>query len=482
MTLSDRLNCPDCQGRLTSTSAGNLTCDTCDRSVPVTGGIVDLVGGQEPASPDRYFGVIPEHGLPGADLPARIKSAAESLWPPSLGDTIEIGCGLGSLTQAILTAETVRSLLVIDSDLVSLQACRTRVGDIAPETPLLFVALDGNHTIRDTVADTVIGTTALAGITDTRAFLTRIHHMLKTKGRAAFVVPNRRYYQAVCMAMAEAVAQRFARDGRWPEGCGPVLAMLGEIRRSILHSGDPEARNPLPARHLFASDSLEDLGYEVGFDSVSVLPLDPDPAGGQTISRMCQDAGASGEFSHEFGPFAATLGRPYLSLLDRRDVSALSLVWLTKAEGPSVRMFTDRQSSPPLVYVGPDAAVGGVMPRWSVELRARDTQDGVVVTIGGWCLANIDVLWVRVTLDSVTRQAAVCQPRPDVHEVLNRSHVYHPLHAICSGMMAELLFPEVHPGEEGCPLRLEIVLAGGLVVTGPSPDWLEMDQPTVIAH
>jgi hypothetical protein len=122
------------------------------------------------------------------------------------------------------------------------------------------------------------------------------------------------------------------------------------------------------------------------------------------------------------------------------------------------------------------------MPRWSVELHARDTQDGVIVTIGGWCLANIDAIWVRVTLDSVTRQAAVCQPRPDVHEVLNRSHIYHPLHAICSGMMAELLFPDVHPGEEGCPLRLEIVLAGGLVVTGPSPDWLEMDQPTVIAH
>jgi hypothetical protein len=346
MTLSDRLNCPDCQGRLASTSAGNLTCDTCDRSVAVTGGIVDLVGEQEPASPDRYLRVSCEHGLLGADLPARIKSAAESLWPPSLGDTIEIGCGLGPMTQAILTADTVRSLLVIESDPASLQACRARVGDIAPETPLLFVALDGDlDTIRDTVADTVIGTTALAGITDTRAFLTRIHHMLKTKGRAAFVVPNRRYYQAVCVAMAEALAHRFARDGRWPEDCGPVFAMLGEIRRSILHSGDPEARNPLPARHLFASDLLEDLSYEVGFDSVTVLPLDPDPAGGQTISRLCQDAGASGEFAHEFGPFAATLGRPYLSLLDRRDASALSLVWLTKARHLSMSGPTRRSAA-----------------------------------------------------------------------------------------------------------------------------------------
>jgi hypothetical protein len=483
MTLSDRLNCPDCQGRLTSAHAGQLTCETCDRGFAIAGGIVDLIGEREPAGPDQYPGVGREHGLLAADLPTRIKSAAESLWPASLGDTIEVGCGLAPMTQAILTAETVRSLLVIDSNLATLQSCQTRIRDITPEIPVLFAALGSDlATIRDNVADTIIGITALAGITDTRAFLTRIHHMLKTNGRAAFVVPNRRYHQAVCVAMAEALAQRFARDGRWPEGCGPVLALLCEIRRSILHDGNPEARDLLDTRHLFLSDSLEDLGREVGFDAVEIRPLDPDPAGGQTITRLCQDAGASAEFAQEFGPFAATLGRSCLSLLDRRDACAFSLVWLTKAAGPSVQMFTDPQSGPPLSYVGPDAAVGGVMPRWSVELRARDTRDGVIVTIGGWCLANIDALWVRVTLGSVGRQAAVCHPRPDVHEVLNRGHVYHPLHAICSGLMADLLFNDVHPGDDGCALRLEIVLAGGLVVTGPSPDWLKMDQPTVIAH
>jgi SAM-dependent methyltransferase len=483
MTLSDRLNCPDCQGRLTSASVGHLMCDSCGRGFAVIGGVVDLVGERDPAGPDRYLGVSQQHGLLAADLPTRIKSAAEGLWLPSLGDTIEIGCGLGAITQSILTTETVRSLLVIDSDPTALQACRTRVGHIAPETPILFAAVSGDlAAIRDTVADTVIGSTALAGITDTRAFLTRIHRVLKISGHAAFVVPNRRYYQAVCVAMAEALAQHFARDRRWPEGCGPVLALLGEIRRSILHGEDPQTRNALCARHLVLRDSLEDVGHEVGFDSIEVIPLDPDAAGGQTITRLCQDAGASVEFAREFGPIAATVGRPCLSLLDRRDASAFSLVWLTKAARPSVRMFTNRQSGPSLVYVGPDAAVGGVMPRWSIELHARDTQDGVVVTIGGWSLANIDALWVRVTLDSVERQAAVCHPRPDVHEVLNRSHVYHPMHAICSGMRAELLFADVHPGQEGCPLRLEIVLSGGLVVTAPSPDWLKMDQPTVIAH
>jgi hypothetical protein len=135
-----------------------------------------------------------------------------------------------------------------------------------------------------------------------------------------------------------------------------------------------------------------------------------------------------------------------------------------------------------MVYIGADSAIGGLMPRWSVELLGCDTPDGVVVTVGGWCLANIDVMWVRITLGSVVRQAPAWHPRPDVHEVLNRTCIYHPLHALCSGVGAELVFTGVHPEDEGCPLRLEIILAGGLAVTGPAPEWLMMDQPMVIAH
>ncbi len=157
------------------------------------------------------------------------------------------------------------------------------------------------------------------------------------------------------------------------------------------------------------------------------------------------------------------------------------LLWLTKARGPSVRIFTHRPAPLP----GPlaaDVALGGVAPRWSVELAARDTPDGIVVTMGGWCLCNTDVQWVRLTLDDVTRVAPVWRPRPDVHEVLNRSGVYHPLNTLCSGMASELLFDGVHAVGPTRPFRLDIVLASGLVVSGPAPEMLVMEQPMVIAH
>jgi hypothetical protein len=483
MTLTDSLHCPDCQGRLTSAFIDHLVCAACERDFAIIDGVADLVGDRVLSGSERLGGVTLEHGFLAADLPTRIKSAAGSLWPVSLGDTIEIGCGIGLMTRAILAGETVRSLLVIDTDPAMLQACKARVGELALNASALCWLRAGDLTpIRDAVADTVIGTAVLTGIGDLRGFLTRVHRMLKPKGRAALVVPNRRYHQAVCVAMAEAFAQRFALTGAWPDASGPAFAMLGETRRALVHRTDPALQSSPGQNYLFGDDALDDLGQEVGFDSVLMLPLDPDPAGGQTITRLCQDAGASPKFAQEFAPLAATIGRPYLNLLDRRDASAFSLVWLTKAAGPTVRVFTNRSAGPLMDHVGPDAAVGGIMPRWSIELLGRDTPAGVVVTLGGWCLANIDALWVRITLDPVSRQAPVWHPRPDVHEVLNRACIYHPLHALCSGLGEGLLFDGVHPGEQGCPLRVEIVLTGGMVVTGPAPEWLVMDQPMVIAH
>jgi SAM-dependent methyltransferase len=483
MNLSDLLHCPDCQGRLSTASALELCCSVCDRTIALVDGIADFVGDWLPPlnGTDRYGGEIREGSL-ASDLPRRIKHAAGGRWPSSLGDVIEFGCGLGLMTETVVTGEAIRSLLVVDTDMAMLQACRVRIGETPIDRPISFAALGGTMPIRDTVADTVIGTTMLSGITDTRAFLTMVHRMLRTGGRALFVVPNRRYFQVVCQGLADALAQRYAREEAWPEGSLPALTLLEETRRLLVHRGDAGLLASLEKRHLFDRDELEDLGQQIGFATADVLPLDPDPAGGQTFTNLCQDAGATEAFAREFGPLAATIGRPYLSLLNHQDASAYSLLWLTKAHGPAVRIYGDRPVGPPMVYAGPDAAVGGVMPRWSVELLGRDTPDGVVVTVGGWCLSNIDTLWVRVTLDMISQQTPVWRHRPDVHEVLNRGRIYHAMNALCSGLDDTLLFPGVHPWDGGCALRVEIILTGGLVVTGPAPERLLMNEPMVVAH
>jgi hypothetical protein len=182
-----------------------------------------------------------------------------------------------------------------------------------------------------------------------------------------------------------------------------------------------------------------------------------------------------------FGALAASVGQPFFNLLNRQDASASMLLWLSKAAGPGVRIFS-HHPSPPAGPVGADVALGGVAPRWSIELLARDTPDGIVVSMGGWCLCNTDVQWVRLTLDGVMRHAPVWRPRPDVHEVLNRRGVYHPLNTLCSGLASELFFEDVHPAGTTHPFRLDIVLASGVIVTGQVPDALVMDEQMVISH
>jgi SAM-dependent methyltransferase len=453
--------------------------------IPVVDGIADFIGPLPTLAPgaDRYRGISRTHGLLGADLPARIKAASGGRWPAALGDTLEFGCGLGSMTEAIITGETVRDLLVLDTDRTLLQACQARITTLDTDRPVAFAALaDGVRPIRDAVADTVIGTVVLSGIDDTRGFLTMVHRVLRIGGRALFVVPNRRYHHGMCLAIAEALTQQYALTSAWPDGCGPAMTLLEETRRLLLHRGDRGFPHGLETKHLFDSDALEAMALEIGFASAEMIPLDPDPAGGETITRLCQDAGAADDFAQRFGPLAATIGRPYLSLLGDRDASAFSLLWLTKATGPAVRIYTGRPPGPRIVHVGSDAAVGGVMPRWSIELLARGTPEGVRVTVGGWCLTNIDALWVRITLDGVAQETPVWRHRPDVHEVLNRARVWHSLNALCSGLSGDLLFAGVHAEADSCALRVEIILTGGLIVTGPAPDRLPMNQQMVIGH
>jgi SAM-dependent methyltransferase len=486
MSLPDRLHCPACQGRLSFTTQTELRCVQCDRLIPVAGGVADFVAASVTPGQggDRYRGLLQAHGLLASNLPARIKHAAGTRWPVVLGDTIEFGCGLGSITQAILVNEVMRSLLVLDTDMHLLQACQERIATLDGNGPcsVTFAALGGDqNAVRDAVADTVIGSVVLPGIGDVRGFLSMVYRALKPAGRALFVVPNRRCHQAICLAMAEALTQQFARHGVWPDNCEAAMRRVAELRLSLVDRDDHPRLIPPEDQPLFDSGTLEAMGEQIGYETAEMIPLDPDPVGVATITRVCLDAGASDAFAAVFGPLAATIGRPFLSLLSPRDASAFSLFWLTKPAGPMVRVYAGSPAEPVVVYPGPDEALGGAPPRWSLELLGRDTQEGIMVKIGGWCLSNIDALDVRVTLDDSVRSTPIWRHRPDVHDVLNRSRVYHALNALCSGIDDELLFAGIHPTEAGCEFGIEIVLAGGLTVRGPAPDRLLMDQPVVIA-
>ena len=481
MSLSARLHCPRCQGRLVAASESELRCSNCEHAIALSDGIADFVGDAvaEPCS-----GLTRGHGVLASGLPERIIGSAGQRWPAEPGAVIELGCGLGQMTRALAAGGPVRSLLVVDSDKARLLACQTQLRNDGyqppPGQPVIFAAAGGDQNIvRDAVANTVVGTAALAMARDGRTFLTGVSRMLKPGGRALFVVPNKRYWQAVCLAMADALLQHHAQHGTWSPESWPVMSQLAKMRRLMLHPGtvpDEDCLRP------FDADDIEHLGLETGFATAKVIPLSPDATGADTMERFCLECGSSEEFARDIGCRAAIAGRRFFALLADRDASAYSLIWLNKADGPAIRFQRRRPTPPAMVYPSADMVLGGIPPRWSIELLGWDTPDGIVVKIGGWCLSNADVLCVRITVDDVPYDAAVGRYRPDVQEVMNQHRQYHVVNALFSGLDDQVLFPGAGAGEHGCPLRIDILLAGDIALSGPAPDRLLLNQPIVVRH
>jgi len=54
------------------------------------------------------------------------------------------------------------------------------------------------------------------------------------------------------------------------------------------------------------------------------------------------------------------------------------------------------------------------------------------------------------------------------------------LNALCCGLGIDLLFDGLHPHDDQCPLQLEVVLANGITVQGPTPDRLVMNEAVII--
>lgn len=483
MKLPDQLHCPACKGRLAASSIDALRCTKCEHGYPIADGIADFAG--DPDDAGRLDGAQYWNQPDTPELLPQIQGSAGDRWPAFLGDTIMLGCGHAETIRLVAVGRTLRSLLALDTSMDRLRACRDGIvrSEGAAGQPVAYAAL-GNFRdgIRDAVADTVLCTGMLSGVDDVRGFLAMAYRVLRTNGRAAFVVPNRRYVGAMCLAMAEALVQQRARVEIWPDGHEAALDILAHTRRLLLHRDDLGFLGALQEKHLFDSEALEDLGREAGFATAEMIPMAPDATGVETTRKTCHAAGAPDGFTDTFGAMVGSVGQPFFDLLARQDASAPMLLWLTKAAGPQVRVFSHRPASPAQLFTGPDAALGGVGPRWSIELLARDTEAGIVVTLGGWCLCNTDVRWVRLTLGDVARHAPVWRPRPDVHVVLNGRGLYHPLNTLCSGMDSELLFADVHPVESACPFRLEVMLASGPVVSGAAPERLVMGEPMVVAH
>lgn len=483
MTLLEKFHCPDCRGRLQPITEEHLACTICKETVPIRDGVLDFVGARAGAKLDAWeYDEI--HRIDDARVSRKLAAmelCAGDRWPVTLGSVLEVGCGTGLFSRAMLDQGLAKDAVLTDASFPTLPICREGLErrGLLGRIPVAFATYSGQESaFRDAVFDTCAGTSVLHHILDVRAFLAEMFRVLKPGGRAFFIEPNLRFHQALMQTLADVLAQLHLRDEGFSHDRQKLHNVLAEWRRRILHQGDLDFLADLKDKHLFEAEAFERMGLELGFASTEALPTASQRTGVGLIAALCDQLGVGEAVRRDVLKLMPAYASRYLSLLAPRDRSAAFLLWLEKKAGPQVRGFQGPQPDEEERHFleQPPDPLGGLSPQWSMGVVARPTETGIGLQLSGWCLLNADILWVRITLDGVARQAPVWRPRPDVQQAINGNGLYPSWNAMCSGVDMDLSFEGVVPSREDLPFKMEVVLANGAVLHVRAPERLAIGE------
>ena len=187
-----RFQCPACKGDLLADTG---RCRVCGQDYATQDGILDFVAGRfatqlDAASYDASHTI--DDDIAEADY-RQFRQAAAHRWPPSLGAVVEIGCGTGGFSRAMIGHGDATDAVLTDVSLDMLRLCRghlDRLG-IGTALPVQFATYSATEAcFRDAAFDTCIGASVVHHIADVRGFLADVWRLLKPGGRACFIEPR----------------------------------------------------------------------------------------------------------------------------------------------------------------------------------------------------------------------------------------------------------------------------------------------------
>ncbi len=427
--------CMHCGAALAGGSAKDLVCVGCGASVAIRDGIIDFVGGAattelDMIDYDEKYRINEEHSL---NLYHLLRRATGPLWPRDFGDALEVGCGTGGLSLALLSHISARHVVLTDISPKMLRQCRARLRDAGGlrTGATTFATYSGTETcFRPGVFDTCFGTAVVHHITDVPGFLGQIHAMLKPGGCGFFMEPNLPFHRALTATLTDIVAE-LMRDQSVPEpDISLMLNWAGEVHCNVVNTGDIEVLAEREDKHLFVGETFVGWAKTAGFTPAAALPCDPDPTGWNTIQTYLDQTGVSARALAVLGQWWPARHIRHFSGLAASDQSPSYLFWLRKPLRPTA-------APPPPKAAHPEASTLAQPRRpakfaLTLRLGRDDTELGLQVS--GWCLSDAPVKSVQIGTCGVIRRIPIWRPRPDVQTALNRDNLYPPLHALCSGV------------------------------------------------
>jgi 2-polyprenyl-3-methyl-5-hydroxy-6-metoxy-1,4-benzoquinol methylase len=458
----DLYQCPKCQGALASLDVAAIGCASCGTSVAVVDGVVDFVSGQarstlDDIDYDEYYRI--DDGYSDT-LVRNIKAYSGARWPAKLGVTLEVGCGTGGFSRALLGVEAPERLVLSDVSTKMLRICRghlDRLGLRADRRVSFATYSAVERCFRSEAFDACVGTSVVHHVADVRGFMLDLWRLLKPGGRAFFLEPNRRFHDALLATLADIVAA-YLRQGvdLTDQDLHRIVNWMGEVRCNMLHADDLEYLATREDKHLFRVEDIEAFGRQAGFEVSEALNCGPDPSGKYTASVYLGQSGVGPGRLDEILNLMPAYQDRYFSLLNPQDTSPSYIVYFAKpAEGSAV---------PPMMAPAPGAGTPTPPTREQLMLRhhigltaSKAASGGLSIAVDGWCVAGVGIRSIRLRAGDEFRQLPVMHPRLDVQVVVNGNGSYPPLNALCSGVRDTVEFPQRNDIE----LAIEAVLADG---------------------
>jgi SAM-dependent methyltransferase len=459
-------HCMRCGQDLTQDPSGDMACAACGTIVAVQDGIVDFVGGSaktqlDNIDYDKVYGINEEHSL---SLYHVLRRATGPLWPKDFGDAIEIGCGTGGLSLALLSNISAHHVVLTDISVKMLRLCRERLR-LAPfpsDIATAFATYSGSEDcFHPDAFDTCFGTAVVHHITDVVGFLGRVHTLLKQGGCAFFMEPNLAFHRALTSTLTDIVADILDGQPIPDEDVGRMLSWAGEVHCNIANSGDLEVLAEREDKHLFVAETFEGWAEAAGFAQATALPCDRDPTGWGTIQDYFGQIGISAETMTVLREKWPTSQARHFGLLAPRDRSPSYLFWLRK--GPRKPIYGTPVVQRPPVEIAPALAPQPPTKIW-LRLGLHRGEQGLEISVTGWCLAGEPVRSVQVTTCGFVRRIPIWRPRPDVQTAMNRDRAYNPLYALCSGVEGTLALGNPEIDDDRIQAVVHVVAADGTLL------------------
>ncbi len=454
------LQCPSCTSALLRHSNG-LQCVSCGTIVQTPDNIIDFVAGTvstqlDDIDYDTFYSINDGHA---GTTYATIAATAGTLWPDSIGDAMEVGCGTGGFSMAILARMAANRVLLTDVSVKMLTICRNRLNRI----PGLKPAAIGYATwstqeapFRADSFDTCFGTAVVHHILDVQAFLQQVHRALKPGGLAFFLEPNAPFHKALVATLADIAAAWLGQSVAPDTDVVRMISWIGEVHCNIVNSGDMEVLTDREDKHLFVGADFIAMAAEAGFDA-KALACGPDPTGIETIEAIMGQVGVSTGTMQLLRYEWQQRQNAYFGRLEPADRAPSYLFWLRKRGGP----------------VWDDADL-----RMWLTLRLEHSGTGCDLIVDGWCVAGVAVRAVELAWAGMRRRVPVWRPRPDVQQVINANRQYPNLHALCSGISARL--PVGHTTSDPLEVEITALCADGTTIRRGTVTLRLGDEPVTV--